>query len=160
MHTIYVKDSKRDRKVPKLTKGFSFIELLVVVVIISVLSIPFVINYKTTRNTQVLNAAAEVLGDRIRNAHVFAREANEKKGWGIVRDSETRYLLVSGEKDDWSTQSSYSLQSGVTIPDVFFIWFEKGTGETENLQTISIVNRSGKTIQVVVQKTGLVEVDP
>ncbi|QQS39038.1 prepilin-type N-terminal cleavage/methylation domain-containing protein [Candidatus Woesebacteria bacterium] len=138
--------------------GFTLIEMLIAVSIIGVLIVPLVTTYRDSRNNQALNASAEALADHIRNAHVFAREANQKSNWGIINDTYVKYNVVSGNADSYTKESAFSLDPGITFDHNFTIWFEKGTGETINAASITLVNSKKKKITLEIFKTGVVEV--
>jgi len=141
----------------RFSSGVTFIELLLVVVIISTLFIPFILTFRTTRSNQALRSSASELADTLRNAHVFAREAKDKVGWGVTNSSSTNYIVVTGKEDSYSQDSTHVLESGVTFESDFFLWFGIGTGEIESNQSIVLVGDNGKHLEVQVYKTGVVE---
>lgn len=140
------------------TKGFTIIELLLVISIIAIFIVSFVITYRTSRANQALRTSAEKYADVVRNAHVFAREAADKKGWGVVKNNDTQYSLISGSSTDWSVVTNYTLESQVVFEDDFFLWFDIGTGELESSQTVVLVVDGGKRIPIEILQTGIVNV--
>jgi prepilin-type N-terminal cleavage/methylation domain-containing protein len=150
---------ERSKSKDKSLAGFTLMELLVVIAIIGVLFVPFVITYNSSRNTQALYASGQRFADQIRTAHVFAREANSQKEWGIVRDDETSYSLVSGSKDSWSVVSNHQLETKVYFVDDFFVWFKILTGEADDEHSILLQNENGNQVRVRVFETGVVETE-
>lgn len=141
-----------------LRRGFTLVEILIVLALIAILTIPLVISYQNSRTTQALRTSAEELANQIRSAHVFAREANEQKGWGVVRTSDRTYSLVSGQRDSWMEVSSRRTENGVLITNDFFVWFDIATGETDSNYSIVLTTPNGITQTVSVVNTGLVEI--
>lgn len=139
-------------------KGFTLVEILIVLALIAALSIPLIISYQNSRTTQALRTSAEELANQIRSAHVFAREANEQKGWGVVRTSDRTYSLVSGRRDSWTTVTTRKTENGVLIENDFFVWFDIASGETDSNYSIVLTTPNGITQTVSVVKTGLVEI--
>lgn len=151
--TSHKLNDKRNKSI-----GFTLIELLLTISILGVLVASFVITYRSSRNNQALRTSAERLADVVRNAHVFAREAADKEGWGVVRESETTYVLVSGKESDWEPVTRYSLERNTSFVDDFTVWFDIGTGETSANRIITIHADSGKQISVEIIQTGVVEI--
>jgi len=150
--------SLRNKSFRHSSPGFTLVEILIVLTLIATLTVPLIISYQNSRTTQALRTSAEELANQVRSAHVFAREANEQKGWGILRTSETTYSLVSGEKYDWTVVTSRRTEHGVTFQNDFFIWFELATGETDMDYSIVLSTPKGITQTVNIVTTGLVEI--
>ncbi len=138
--------------------GFTFFELLIAMSIIGVIAIPFIITFRNARANQALRSSAEQVADHVRVAHVFAREANEKKGWGIKNESDSTYAIIKGSKSDWEINSLYSINSQTSFADDFFIWFEIGLGETDTDHIIHLINSNDVHSKIIVNKNGVVEV--
>ena len=141
-------------------RGLTLIELLIVIVIISSLVIPLLVGYRGSRTNQALYASANELADKMRNAHVFAREAKDEQEWGIESQGSSSYSLSSGKKSGSSIVNNFVLEPGVTFDKNFTIWFDIGTGELKgaNTQTVTLIGINGKRVDVTVLGTGVVEV--
>ena len=139
-------------------KGFTLIELLLVISIIAAFSVSFFVTYRTSRANQALRTSGERYADIVRNAHVFAREAADKKGWGVVKRNDSQYSLVSGSASDWSVETHYSLETKVAFDGDFFLWFDIGTGELTQSETVVLKADNGKQISIEILETGIVNV--
>lgn len=136
----------------------TLIELLVVIAIIGIIALPMYISYTRSGANQALRSSGEQLSNDIRLAHVFAREAKDKKGWGVKSESKTSYSQVSGSKSNFAVVKTFPLEPLVEFPDEFSLWFTVGTGELENPQSIVLTNKYGKSLRIDVEKTGIVSV--
>lgn len=143
----------------RFLSGFTMLELLVVVAIILVILSFAYTTYIRAQSNQALSASSERLADTLRQAHVFAREAKDKKGWGVRRESETTYSLVSITLSSTKVEKSFSVESTVNLPEQFFVKFDIGTGTTPEDSSIFIANKYGKRMQISVLKSGVVEVN-
>lgn len=141
-----------------LNSGVTFIELLLVLVIISVVFIPFLLTFRTTRTNQALRSSASEIADTLRNAHVFAREAKDTAGWGVINTSTNEYVVVKGTEDSYSQDSDHILETGVNFESDFYLWFAIGTGETDSNHKVVLLGDNGKRLEVTIYKTGVVEI--
>lgn len=139
-------------------KGFTLVEILVVTTIIAVVAIPFLITYRNSRANQALRVSAEQFADQARSVHVFAREAKDKKSWGLMRMSDTSYAILSGSDMSSDIVTTRSLESQITFLDEFTVWFTVGTGETSDNSSIRLSNPNGIVSRVEINKNGVVEV--
>lgn len=137
--------------------GFTLLELLLVVTLIGVLVIPLYLSYTRTQANQGLRSTTEQLENILTQAHVFAREARDKKSWGVVRDSENSYSLVSGAPSQFSILQSRSAEPFVSFPKDFSVWFDIGTGDTSSEQIIIIKNKFDVEKKIRVSKNGVIE---
>lgn len=141
-----------------VTYGVTLIELLVVVAIIGVISFPLLLTYKNYRTNQALLASAEEFANRTRTVHVFAREAQKQREWGIKYKSENSYVLYSTGASGILEEQNYILESGVSFLQQFDVLFEIGTGATTADQSIELLNANGRKMLVYISKNGVVEV--
>lgn len=137
--------------------AFTLIEVLLVVTLIGVIMIPLYISYTKTQANQGLRSTTEQLSDALTQAHIFAREARDKKAWGVKRVSDNAYSIISGNPSSFTTLQTKSAEKFVSFPNDFSVWFEIGTGDTASEQEISVQNKDGITRKLKVTKTGLVE---
>ena len=142
------------------TVGFSLFELLLSIAILALIALPFITTYRTSRTTQALKTSSEQFADHVRNAHVFAREAADKKGWGGNSKDETTYQLVAGAESAWEVASEHRLQTEIVFTDNFFVWFDIGVGETDSNYDVILEASNGQQMNVSILKTGVVEVEP
>jgi type II secretory pathway pseudopilin PulG len=142
----------------KNIRALTLVELLIVIAIIIVLLLPLLITYRTSRASQALRASTEQLADDIRTAHIYARESKDKKAWGIKKLGSDSYALVSGTDTTSVISQNFHLEPGITFTNDFIIWFGSGTGETLLDSSVMLQNLNGKKMEVVVIKSGAVEV--
>lgn len=143
----------------KKSPAFSLIELLVVVTIIGTVLFVLYLSYTRSQANQGLRSSAEQLVDTLRRAHVFAREARTEKSWGVVWDSKNSYSLVAGTPDKIdSREGPKQLEAFVEFPQEFNIWFDIGTGETNEAKVIVLENEYKKQMRIRIYKSGLIEI--
>ncbi len=138
-------------------KGFTLVEMLIVVAIIGIFMIPLLITYRSSQNNQKLRVVAEEFADQVRTVHIYARDAKDKKSWGI-KLSDNGYSLLSGRADSYKVDKSFSLGKNIEFEKDQLVWFEIGTGQTDRDYEVVIVDTRGKKIAVKISKNGIVEV--
>ena len=141
----------------KNNTALTLVEILLVTAVIGIISIPLYISYTRTQANQSLKANASQVSDAIRSAHVFGREAKDQKAWGVRRKNEKTYELIAGSRDTFTVQKTFALETFVSIPNNFIIWFDIGTGTTVDAGSIIIKNNYGRQIKINVSKTGVVD---
>ncbi len=143
--------------------GFTILEFTIVAVILGIILVSGIVSYIDAKRNQGVVASAEELADKLRSAHIFAREMRNEKAWGVIAQSNESYALVSGTQVSPIIDRTYRLQPSIKFPTLFSIWFEKGTGEISGDRTIllevsNVVKK--RQVNVIVTETGLVEVQP
>ncbi len=138
--------------------GFTLIELLIVIALIGTVVIPLIFGIRQTGQTQNIRTSISVLSDDLQTAKVSAREARDKRGWGVISNSESTYLVMRGNKTVNSIASNRSLQNGVTFEGQFAVWFEIGTGNVSTPQIITVVNLNGQKYEVGVNELGTISI--
>jgi prepilin-type N-terminal cleavage/methylation domain-containing protein len=139
-------------------KGFTLIEMLIVVVLIGMVSVPLFVKYRYAQQNQALRVSAEEFADRLRGAHIYARNARDRKAWGVVRQGTSGYALVSGKSDEYAVDTTYELEKGIEFAGGFSIWFVAGSGDAEETSVV-IVNSGGRKMKINVYKSGSVDVE-
>lgn len=139
--------------------GLTLIEMLIVIALIGLFSVPLYISYTRTQANQGLSATVEELASTAKRAYLYSREAKDQKVWGIKRQDENSFALISGKPDDWSTISITRVEPLVTIPNDFTVLFQIGTGQIDADTSIILVNRYGRQAKVNINKTGNVETE-
>jgi len=138
--------------------GYSLLEVLIVCALIASTLIPVLIGWRTSRSNQALKTSAESFSNDLRSAHIYAREAKNSQSWGLKQVDPNSYQLVSGNKDDSTIESPMALESQINfVNENFEVWFDIGTGETNDKQSIELENMIGKRIKIDIHKTGLIE---
>lgn len=139
-------------------QGFSLIEMIVVVALISLFAIPILVGISRTGQTQNIRTSVSVLSDDLQTVKVSAREARDKAGWGIVTTSASTYEIVKGTPISKVTVNQRSLESGITFVNQFSIWFTIGTGGVTPPQQIQIINKNGQKYEILVNELGTISV--
>ncbi len=128
--------------------GFTLIEVLTVIGIISILVVVAVPSYALMRNNVALTSTVEDLADTLRIAQNYSMTSQDGATWGVHCASD-RYSMYKGT---WPTAPAKEtlLPSGVTMTcGISDITFERLTGSTQNTQiTVSLSTGVVRTIQV------------
>lgn len=140
-----------------LAHGFTLVELLVVVALISLFIFPIMFGIRQTGQTQNLRTSVSVLSDDLQSVKVSAREFREKSGWGIVSTNANQYQIVKGTKNTPTIVSNRSLQNGVFFVNQFSVWFETGTGNAVP-QTIQLQNTNNQKYDIFINELGTISV--
>lgn len=139
--------------------ALSLFELLIVIALIGLISLPLYFSYTRSQANQSLRSSSEQLQHSIETAHVSAREAKDKRAWGVKSLDSKSFALISGKPGSYKTERVTSLESLVEFPDNFEVWFEIGSGDAEKNSSIVIANSYNKTATISVSKTGIVDVN-
>jgi prepilin-type N-terminal cleavage/methylation domain-containing protein len=142
----------------RLSRGMTLFELLIVSAIFVVTLVPLLLTYRSYRTTQALAASAEAVANHTREAHIFSREARDRREWGIRSINASLYTLFSSGLEGTRDEERHALESGVEFADSFEILFTIGTGEALDDSVIELVNINGKETLVKISKFGVVEV--
>lgn len=138
--------------------GFTLVEIMVAIAILSFAAFPIYLNWSTSRSGQALAASAGELADQLETSHIFAREAKDSASWGVRASGVNQYQVISGSIANPTVVMTRTLASQINFTDpTFIVWFEKGTGETEFDRSIELINNRNKKIKLNISKTGLVE---
>src|SRR5581483_2042007 len=76
-------------------KGFTFVELIVVITLISILGVMSVTFYGNFFNRSAVNNTIDGLINQMRKAQIYAMEGRQYGSWG-VRSSGTQFILFQG----------------------------------------------------------------
>jgi len=138
----------------KINKGFTLVELLVVMSIISILTAVALPSYSLMRNYATLNGDTQELISNLRLAQSRAMSAQDGLSWGVRLEAD-RYIIYGG---DWSApqfQTVHMLKNGIQIIQGVNseVVFNRLYGTTADA-TISIGFISGKQKTVEVDSVG------
>ena len=142
----------------RLKPAFTLVEILIVVTLFGLTFFPFYFAYVRSQSNQALVVSTEQFSDILRSAHVFSREAKDKKIWAVRKESLTSYAMLSSAGSGWKIEKSYQLEKNVSFVDDFFIKFKIGTGEIDEDKHVILENKYGKQMKVKILKAGVVEV--
>jgi|SRR3989344_1419782 len=138
--------------------AFSLIELVIVIALIGIFALFIGPPLGAARDQQALASSAEGLADRLREAHIFARNARDETDWGIRSLSSTSYALVSGTETSWHVEKTYDIDRRIAFTSDFVVWFSIGAGTSPVAETIELTNPRGRTIQIQVFESGVIDV--
>lgn len=140
--------------------ALTIVELLVVIAIISIIGVPSILGISGMRSNQSLTASAEKLQHVLTQAHIYARESKDERGWGVAWQDNSTYRFrsrLSATDPSPANEAEYALEQPTVFGGNFDIWFERGTGNA-NATTIILTNSAGRTARVSVNANGVVEV--
>lgn len=143
----------------KRIAALTIIEVLIVVAVISTLSIPLYFSYTRTQAHQSLRSSSEQLADTLRSARLFSREAKDFKAWGVKRMDEKTYALVGSPRENPFVEKVTTVESLVTIPQGFEVWFEIGTGNAQTDTSVSLENKYGRKAILKIYRTGIIDIE-
>lgn len=151
-----------------LSKGFTLVEILVVISLIAFVAIPSILSFSNIRSRQALALGTENLASALKRAHIYAREAKGEAAWGIKFSCNNGYSL-------WSKDSNGILkaevETGLPEPIIFDncttaipneIWFKRGSGDANGDYILFLRpnnSLSPMLSKVVVNSNGSVETE-
>jgi len=138
--------------------GFSLLELLLTLGLVGLIVIPLVMTYRVSYRNQALRVSAEKFANRVGEAHVYAREARDKKEWCLRRKTDQDYVLVAGTREHNEVVSTYSLEKSVMFAGDFNLWFEIGTGRLGEGSKVKLVSEYGGEVEIELDASGFAEV--
>ena len=139
--------------------ALTLFELLIVIALIALISLPLYFSYTRSQANQSLRSSTEQLKHTLESAHVSAREARDKKEWGVKNLDTKSFALISGKTDNYKIEKLTTLEPLAEIDGDFEIWFDIGTGETQQEIIIKLKNRYDKSSTLTIYKTGVVDID-
>lgn len=130
--------------------GFTLIEVLLSLAIISIIVGITVPVYQILQNRTDLNSVRSALAQSLRRAQVLARSGASDSAWGVKAQTSTITLFYGNSylTHDSSTDEVYEVPSNLIFSGVTEIIFSKLTGEplTYGTTTMTSVNGEIKTI--------------
>ncbi|OGZ33752.1 MAG: hypothetical protein A2Y98_03215 [Candidatus Portnoybacteria bacterium RBG_19FT_COMBO_36_7] len=171
----------------KPRQGFTLLEMLIVLAIISIMATLILVRYREGQKTYVLSQAAQTLVGNIREAQNLAITGAEVKkpdgndyprigGYGIYIKDETHYVLFMNEESDPSAcpiglVPQHEIKTAVKLPDgttidqlgkyIFYTPPNAHTcieGDDEPIIFTIRQNSSGRKIEIYVNAAGRIEV--
>ena len=145
--------------------GFTLVELLVVVAIMSVVSMIIFNTFVTFKTNQALNMDTDTVVEVLRQARNQTLTSKNSSSYGVHFSSTkvtlfvgTSYIVGSPTNQDFILSSTDTILTISLAPSGSDVVFDRLTGETVNYGTV-VVSSPGisKSKTVTIYKTGLME---
>ncbi len=143
-------------------RGYSLIELIVVISIIGILAVVTTTSYQAVLKTGDAKHAALIYVDALREAQNRARLMEFDTAWGATILNNSNVVVFSGATYATRTAArdkTYVLPSGVTATGATTTLFAKFTGNAASVSTTTFANRYATTT-VTITSGGGVEFKP
>lgn len=141
----------------KPASGFTLFELLIVVSLIGLLSVPILTGGIFTGGKSRLDASAESFQGDVLTIKNYARDARDKVSWGIKSYPEGRYELLSGTQSAALVHSQRYLETGIKFTSSVEVWFPKGGSSPTAPSVFTLIDREGRKYEIRINQVGLVE---
>ncbi|MES2622976.1 MAG: type II secretion system protein [Patescibacteria group bacterium] len=141
----------------KCTRGFTLLEMLVVIGIISIVTVTVSTTYMTVRKTGDANRAGVITATLLKEAVRKSEVMEYDSGWG-VKISGTNAILFSGTSYALRTVArdvTYAIPAGLTVSGPSEIVFAKFSGQPGTTGTTTFANGFG-TSSVYVWNGGII----
>jgi prepilin-type N-terminal cleavage/methylation domain-containing protein len=151
-----------------MKKGFSILEIMLVIAIIAILLAIVLPSLTKSRNTQALSASTEAVISVLNQARSKTLSSEKDTAYGVKIDSASVTLFV-GTTYNAGTQTNIvtNLQNNITIPSGNVslagggseVVFNRLTGATDDFGTVivQVSNDSNSKKTITIEKTGNVK---
>lgn len=130
-----------DYQIKYKNKGFSLIELLVVVAIFAILAVVSDSVYVNLKSSSNLKIATTSVVQAIRHAQINSQAVKEDSKWGI--EILSNEVIIFKNNYVYPGSLSLDLPKGIVPSGISEIIFEKMSGSTTTTGTITLTNSSG-----------------
>lgn len=139
LHVADIRDNKNQRKV---SAGFTFIELLLIIAIVLILSVPTAIFSIRLVHQSAVRNATEATKEMLGEAQAQALSGKNNSNWG-VKYQHSRIIIFAG--DSFASRNTkfdriFDINDSVVVSGMDEIFFEQISGKT---------NPQSPTIQIV-----------
>lgn len=145
-------------------RGFTLVELLVVVAVIVILTGATVTGLQEYAKRQQFSGAVETTRDRLQTAYSRARDGVNESAHGVMFATTTITLHQGASFDPTDPENHvYALPGGAQVstllsPATTSVWFARQTGVPNAVGAITITNlHTGQHATVTISGTGLIE---
>lgn len=141
-----------------MKKGFSIIEILIVLGVIVLLSVIVIPSISKFKDTQTLKSGVEDVVSILTKARVQTISGNEGRVFGVTIDANAKtFVLYALQSSTKLTRETTTLASGISVSTTTTdIQFEKLTGEPIAIATITLTNQAGVVRTITVSTTGTI----
>lgn len=127
--------------------GFSLLEIILVVAIISILSLLGTVFYTRFLTQNAVANTAEHLTSQIRKAQIYSMEGKQNSGtWGVNYTTSPKQIQLYLQ-GDLAFDENYSIQPNVTISPTFNLLFAHLTGKPSGATFPLVITISGNNSQ-------------
>lgn len=146
-------------------RGFTFIELLIVIVIISILASVVLAGFYNYRLHRTLELSAKEVRQILEEARSRTLAAVNDSSYGVEIGS-SEITLFAGEEyySDESSNETFTIDQRVIISEISFdppsstVLFKRATGESsvEGFIELSLINKPESKKRITVSKQGII----
>ncbi len=141
-----------------IRSALTLVELLLVIGLIALVSVPSFLAFSAFRQKQALAASTEMLTMVMTRARIYSRESKGGRTWGVRQIDSSSYRLLSSKNGVETVEAEYGLDRGVRFDTgTFTIWFDQVTGETANEVKVYLYSNAVDRTEIKVSKGGLIE---
>lgn len=147
-----------NRKLDKFQKGFTLLEMLLVIALIALVAGSTITIFITTKNKTDLAIVQDTTVQYIRMAQSFSKAGKEDSEWGVNIDSD-RIILFKGidfDNRDIAFDEFYNYPTRVNVIGITDLYFNKITGTPSVSGTTTLTGRSDSSTTIFVNQLGLV----
>ncbi|MCK5080836.1 MAG: prepilin-type N-terminal cleavage/methylation domain-containing protein [Candidatus Moranbacteria bacterium] len=136
----------------KQKKGYTLLEILLSVAIISVIAGFSISVYQTFQNRNDLDVTVGAMMDSLRRAHFFSQGIKNDSQWGVKIEN-SKIVLFQGNSfstRDQSYDEEFLVSSTISSSGLQEIVFEKfsGTPDSVGLITLTSINNDSRSISI------------
>ena len=142
----------------KNNKGFTLIELMLVISLIALLSGLSISVYSSTQTKNDLNIAVSTFVNDARNAQIKARLSNQDDAWG-VKIEQSQIILFKGNNfssRDQSYDQISKISPNITYSGLSDFSFAKVTGLPVVPGSVTLSNVSGQNLTINISSNGVI----
>lgn len=143
----------------KLSRGFSLVEVLIVIGIMALITSVMMFSGTAFRQSQALHEATQVVLSVINQARAHTLSSIGYSQYGVRLESD-RIIMFKGSSWPGTDHVTTALPAGVSLSSVLAagateVVFRRVTGTTSQTGTITLTGSGGATRRVVIEPTGL-----
>ncbi len=128
-----------------IKKGFTLIEILLVVVLISVITAFSVPVFSSLVGSTELNESVDKVAHSLRRAQLLAESKSEDSAWGVYIDTDKVVVFAGSDyvTRDVSLDEEYMFNEQINVSGLTEVVFSELSGEPDVTGTINLANTFG-----------------